>query len=267
MTKNALEMINDIDDEMLLSAFEKPAEKKTVLRFGKLRWTAVAAAIALLVSVPVVAEVFGFSVAFHENDKKLEVSTNAVFAAEEFSEEVRAVKGQEYFVMQNMEEAENFIGINMPDNAVLDKAYPYYVQMDFFSEGNPQKVHCSVFVGENEGNLLTATAEAWYVFEDYENNGFGPDDVAVSVNYKAVCDRNPSSGTAGYGFNLDGLTPEIEKYITPSGRECEIALYEGYGFDAKGVAVVDRILVIVEVSGSEKEAVFETVKAILDAYN
>ena len=31
MRKNALEMINDIDDEMLLSAIKKPEKKKNVL--------------------------------------------------------------------------------------------------------------------------------------------------------------------------------------------------------------------------------------------
>ena len=265
MTKNALEMINDIDEEMLLSALKKPAEKKNVLRFGKLRWTAVAAAIAILVSVPVVAELFGFNIDFDESGKNIHIYTNAVFAAEEFSEKVRAVKGQEFFVMQDMAEAEDFIGINMPDNAVLEKAYPHYVQIDFFSEGNPQRVHCNVFVGENEGNLLTASAEAWYLLENPENSS--PDDVDVCVQYKAICDQNPSGEISGYGFNIDDATPEIEEYITPSGRECEIALYEGYYFHAKGVTVVDRILVVVEVSGNSKEAVCETVTEILDAYN
>jgi hypothetical protein len=267
MRKNALEMINDIDDEMLLSAIKKTEKKKNILRFGKLRWTAVAAAIALVVAVPVVAEVFGFNIDFTENGKRIEISTNAVFAAEEFSEEVRAVKGQEFFIMQDMEEAEDFIGINMPDNAVLDEAYPDYVQIDFFSEGNPQRVHCYVFVGENEGNLLTASTEAWYIFGDYETEGIKADDITATVNYKAVCDQNPSAYISGYGFEIDGIYPESEKYVTPSGRECDIVLYNSYEFRAKGVTVVDRILVVVEVSGNSREDVFETVTEILDAYN
>ena len=125
---NAMENIND---ELIIGAMEEPKMKK-FHSIGKIKWTVLAAAIALLVAVPVMAEVFGFSLDFSETDKYLDVNTNAVFAAEEFSEEVRAVKGQEYFVMQDMAEAEEFIGINIPDNAVLEKAYPRSVQMDFF---------------------------------------------------------------------------------------------------------------------------------------
>ena len=69
MRKNALEMINDIDDEMLLSAIKKPEKKKNVLRFGKLRWTAVAAAIALLVSVPVVAETLRLETEYNSEEE------------------------------------------------------------------------------------------------------------------------------------------------------------------------------------------------------
>ena len=53
MTKNALEMINALDDEFVLSAMEEPKAKIRPLK--KLRWTAVAACIALLLAVPVVA--------------------------------------------------------------------------------------------------------------------------------------------------------------------------------------------------------------------
>ena len=70
MRKNALEMINDIDDEMLLSAIKKTEKKKNVLRFGKLRWTAVAAAIALLVSVPVVAETLRLETEYNSEEEK-----------------------------------------------------------------------------------------------------------------------------------------------------------------------------------------------------
>ncbi len=263
-SEKMLNVMENIDDELIIGAMEETKVKK-FHSIGKIKWTVLAAAIALLVAVPVMAEVFGFSLDFSETDKYLNVNTNAVFAAEEFSEEVRAVKGQEYFVMQDMTEAEEFIGIDMPDNAVLEKAYPHSVQMDFFSEGNPQSVHCCVFVGENEGNLLCAHAEAWYLFKNPDN--LSPGSVSVNVIYKAVCSQNPSSEVAGYGFNMDDIVPEIEEYITHSGRECEIAFYEGYTFDAMGVTVVDRMLVIIEVSGNDEAAVREATLEILDAYN
>ena len=120
MTKNALEMINALDDEFVLSAMEEPKAKIRPLK--KLRWTAVAACIALLLAVPVMAEVFGFTLDFDANKNHWEANTNARFALEEYSEEVKSVKGQEYFVMQDIFEAEEFLGIDLPDNAVLEKS-------------------------------------------------------------------------------------------------------------------------------------------------
>ncbi|MBQ6877293.1 MAG: hypothetical protein IJO22_02705 [Oscillospiraceae bacterium] len=260
------EAMENINDELILGAIEEP--KRKIHPIKKIKWTVLAAAIALLLAVPVVAEVFGFTLSFNESGDYWEATTNTSFALEEYSEEVRKVKGQEYFVMQNMTEAEEFIGIDMPDNAVIEKAYPFYVQMDFFSKGYPQRVHCDVFVGENEGNLLVASAEAWYVFKDYKDEGIVADDIIANVFYKAVCDRNPSGHTSGYGFEVDENSSESEKYVTTSGRECEIVLINGeFEYREKAFTVVDRIFVVIEVSGNDKEEVRKTITEILDAYN
>lgn len=258
MTKNALEMINDIDDEMLLSALEKPAERKKLLRFGKLRWTAVAALIALLVAVPVMAEVFGFTLNFNAIQNRWSANTNARFAIEEYSGEVRNVKGQEYFVMQDIFEAEEFLGIDLPDNAVLEKSEKRFVKTEFMESGIEREVHCSVYVGENEGNLLGTHTDTWHRFG--ENT--------VNVSYHTICEQNPHENGGGFGYSLEDELSKSEKYITPSGRECEIVLIEGeYDYQEMAVTEVNRVLVSVMVHGQDKESVHAVVTKILDGYN
>ena len=256
MTKNALEMINDLDDEFVLSAMEEPKAKIRPLK--KLRWTAAAACIALLLAVPVMAEVFGFTLDFDANKNHWEANTNARFALEEYSEEVKSVKGQEYFVMQDIFEAEEFLGIDLPDNAVLEESEKRFVKTEFMESGIKREVHCSVSVGENEGNLLGTHTDTWHSFG--ENT--------VNVSYHTICEQNPYENGGGFGYGLEDELSKSEKYINKSGRECEIVLIEGeYDYQEMAVTEVNRVLVSVMVYGQDKESVRNVVTKILDAYN
>ena len=256
MTKNALEMINALDDEFVLSAMEEPKAK--IRPFKKLRWTAVAACMALLMAVPVMAEVFGFTLDFDAIQNHWSANTNARFALEEYSEAVRAVKGQQFFVMQDMSEAEEFLGIDMPDNAVLEKSEKKFVKTEFNESGIEQEVHCDVFVGENEGNLLGTHTDTWHSFG--ENT--------VNISYHTICKENPIEGGGGFGYLLEDKLSESEDYVTPFGRECKIVSIEGeYDYEEMAVTEVNRVLVSVMVHGQDKESVRNVVTEILDAYN
>ncbi|MBR2639099.1 MAG: hypothetical protein IKL18_01380 [Oscillospiraceae bacterium] len=262
MTKNVLEMINDLDDKMVLSVMDTPKAKGKTLPFKKLRWTAVAASIALLLAVPVMAEVFGFSLDFNADKNLWHANTNARFAPEEYSEEVKKVKGQEYFVMQNLSEAEEFLGIDLPDNAVLEKSLKKFTSTEFKESGIKQEVHCSVSVIENEGNLLGTHADAWYVLPKRLGENL------VNVHYSTICEQNPIENGGGFGYCLEDELSKSEKYITPSGRECEIVSIEGeYSYDEMAVTEVNRVLVIVQIYGQDKESVRNSIIAVLDAYN
>ena len=259
MTKNALEMINALDDEFVLSAMEEPKAK--IRTFKKLRWTAAAACIALLMAVPVMAEVFGFTLDFDANKNHWKANTKARFALEEYSEEVKSVKGQEYFVMQDIFEAEEFLGIDLPDNAVLEESEKRFVKTEFMESGIEQEVHCDVFVGENEGNLLVANTNAWYNY----NHGSG---ITINITYYTVCAENPIEGGGGFGYLLEDKLSESEDYVTPFGRECKIVSIEGeYDYEEMAVTEVNRVLVSVMVHGQNKESVRNVVTKILDAYN
>lgn len=256
MTKNALEKINNLDDEFVLSAMEEPKAKIHPLK--KLRWTAVAACIALLLAVPVIAEVFGFTLDFDAIQNHWSVNTNARFALEEYSEEVKSVKGQEYFVMQDIFEAEEFLGIDLPDNTVLEKSEKRFVKTKFMESGIKREVHCSVYVGENEGNLLGTHTDTWHSFG--ENT--------VNVSYHTICEQNPYENGGGFGYVLEDELSKSKKYINKSGRECGIVSIEGeYDYQEMAVTEVDRVLVSVMVYGQDKESVRNVVTKILDAYN
>lgn len=261
MTKSALEMINDIDENLIESALEQPKRRKNTLTFGKLKWSVLAACLAIVMAVPAMAEVFGFTLAFNENYSSWNAETTARFAAEEYSDEVRNVKGQEYFTMQSMAEAENFLGINLPDNAVLEAAEPYFANVEYSRNGTNQKIHCDTYVGENEGNLLGTHTQAYYVIGEEFGGNF------VNVVYSTVCEENPNENGGGFGYSTDTALGERESYVTPFGRECNIVSFDGeYDYEEMAVAEVNRVLVTVIVSGYEKDSVRETITAILDAY-
>ncbi|MBQ4118637.1 MAG: hypothetical protein IJD08_06580, partial [Oscillospiraceae bacterium] len=76
----------NINDELLLSAAEEPAKRKT-LPFGKIKWSVLAACVALFVAVPAVAAVFDIELSFFEGGWGAQ--TEAYIPIEEFSEEVR----------------------------------------------------------------------------------------------------------------------------------------------------------------------------------
>ena len=114
MNKNALEMINNIDDEMILSAMETPKAKEKILSFKKLRWTAVAACVALLMAVPAVAQAIGLTLEFNPEANAWNAETDGRFAENEYSKEVREITGQKMFIHESLDEAEKFIGKTAP---------------------------------------------------------------------------------------------------------------------------------------------------------
>ncbi len=243
--------MENIHDELILGAVKEPERKFHSVK--KLRWTAVAACLALLLAVPVVAEVFGFTLSFNESGDYWDADTNAVFAPEEYSEAVRKVEGQEYFVMQNMTEAEEFIGIDLPDNAFLENAGPMLIEKEYFSDGSPKTVHCDVFVDDNNGNYFETHTNAYY--------RYGTNDIFVTY-------YTFSEYSGGFSYKYNGHGSVSEEYVTPSGRKCGIIIFEGEpGYKEVAVAEVNRVLVMVNVSGYDKEAVREAITEILDAYN
>ena len=212
MTKNALEMINDIDDKIILSALEKPEKKKNILKIRKLRWVAVAAIITILTAVPVAAEVFGLKIDFNPETNTWNADANGRFAVKEYSKEIQNITGSKMFIQNSLEEAEEFLGIDFPKNVVLEEATKHYVYTDF-ADGVAEDgaVHCNTYVIENEGNLLGTYTIINYLVEK----------IPVEIIYSTVCEENPYENGGGFSVSFENETIK-ESYINYFGREFEI---------------------------------------------
>lgn len=260
--KNALEMITGIDDEMILSAMEIPKAKEKTLSFKKLRWTAVAACIALLVSVPVMADVFNLKVEFNPETNAWKANAEGRFAVSEYSKEIRNIDGT--FINKNLEDAEKLLGINFPENETLENAKKHYVYMEFpTGRAENGAVHCLTTVAENEGNLLGTHTSAFFNLKadgEYMNR-------IAEVIYSTVCEENPYENGGGYGVRFeDGGTKE--SYVNPFGKEFEIVVscddYGNYSLYAFGES--NRFLITVCVDAQEEFNARETLYKVIDAY-
>ena len=81
------EAMENINEELILGAIEEPKRKFGTVK--KLRWSVLAAAIALLVAVPAVAKSFGITLAHNEEYGYWDVyNEDARYALDEFSPEL-----------------------------------------------------------------------------------------------------------------------------------------------------------------------------------
>ena len=81
------EAMENINDELILGAIEEPKRKINPIR--KIKWTVLAAAIALVIAVPVLAKNFGITLANNEEIGYWDVyNEDARYALNEFSPEL-----------------------------------------------------------------------------------------------------------------------------------------------------------------------------------
>ena len=258
MNKNALEMINNIDDEMILSAMETPKAKEKILSFKKLRWTAVAACVALLMAVPAVAQAIGLTLEFDSEVNAWKAETDGRFAENEYSKEVREITGQKMFIHESLDEAEKFIGIDFPKNAVIEEAAKCYVYTDFAEGvGEDGEIHCNSYVVGNEGHIMGTHTMAYFMVEKS----------TVEVIYSTVCEENPNENGGGFGVSFENKA-ESESYINPSGREFKMVIEkDDYGNNSiYAFADCDGILVTVSVNIHGEARAREILYKVLDAY-
>lgn len=262
--KNALEMINSIDDEMILSAMETPKASKKTLSFKKLRWTAVAACLALLVSVPVMAEVLGLKVEFNPETNAWKANAEGRFAANEYSKEIRSTTGQKVFISESLEDAEKLIGIDFPENAVLENAEKYYVNTEFLNgKAENGDIHCLTHAVENKGNFLGTHTMMYFNVKaenDYANK-------IAEVIYSTVCEENPNENAGGFGISFENESAK-ESYVNPFGKEFEIVVscddYGNYSLYAFGES--NRFLITISVNANGEFKAREILYKVIDAY-
>ena len=256
-----LHAIGGVDERLIEEALEVRIRRKPAI----LRWVAVAACVCLLLVSPVGASVVGLLKEAVGLNGHSVFYTKTRFSLEDFSEEartaaVRQERDREYYSMDDLEAAEDFLGIELPNNAVLSKAAPDIITLDVYSEDQLIETYsapCLVELERNSGHALTSA----FVWAEYMI-----EDGTITAKYFATTEERPDESY--YGF--DNKESARENYVTEAGLEAVVYSRKvdyGYGsWEVRGVLVVDKYLVSLCVyEWSEGEAI-TTLKTILDAY-
>lgn len=258
-----LNAMGSIDDELIYSAMEEP-----VLQSGKgcgnwMKWGLAAACLCILLTLPVAAANKEVVVKIWQNFTGWEVRTPGRIAIKELAPELLELE-RGYYPQENIETAEEFLGITLPENALLKVAEEaeYHIT---FENGDRLIEHCVVDLAKDaEGQLLGINVKAKYYYND----------MFVEVGYGLSTELNTYDNGGGrgvMGIDESQNEPEQISYITPSGRECEIFYYTFDGYVNEfyvgcGYMTVDNVLISLYISDTSEKAVHSTMIQILDGF-
>lgn len=254
----------NINDELLLSAFEEPS-KISRRPFKKIKWSVLAACVALLVAVPVMAAVFKVDLLVYEGGWS--ASSDVFIPIEEFSDEViETAKNQKETVccyrMKSLSEAEEFLGIEFPKNELIERRSGNgpNVYMEAYNrngEWESGKVNCYVMLAnDEEGNLESTITSAFF----YGN---------IDVRYIVDAGEDEKWGT-GTGWGTEGVSSEKEIYRNSAGIDFRIVQnVREYGCDFAAYAAINGVLTEVKyftAYAENGEYGYEPLKLILEGY-
>lgn len=271
MTENVLEMINDIDNNLIERAMEEPKRKKNVLPFKKVKWTVLAACLALALAVPVVAETFRLKTEYNEEEEFWNVYTEEVVPYDSISDEIKSdIKelhdnNYEGYIGQlfwNLPAVEEYIGITLPKNKLL----PNPEGRMFFSAEDGKllmsgRYHVTIhdyFTGEVCGIRIKSTATR--KMSEY------------TTYYEIVTDKHPDgrSETVFAKESRDHKDGELENFTNAAGIDYVILTKRnktGRGLNGvTGFIVVDKVMITVDGRGYDKDDVYERVKSIMENF-
>ena len=263
------EAMENINDELILGAIEEPKRKFGTVK--KLRWSVLAAAIALIIAVPVVAKSFGITLAHNEEYGYWDVyNEDARYALDEFSpellekaEEMDNPEGMEFILFSSIRDLEDFLGLELPRNKAL-KAYHLSTAYMKNNAGEEMQGRYRVMLGKGQTENLIRVAVGTSYYE--------PDGINIMVDYDFITEKMPFEN-AGHAWEEDGRfysSEEPETYITENGRECVIVKQEHKGTNSSetkcgyvGFVMIDRINIRVDVRGGSYDEARERVIEIL----
>lgn len=264
-----LHAIGGIDDELIRDAMVKP--RRTPARRGWIKWTAAAACLCLLLASPAGASMLGKVKELTGMNGHAEFYTTDRFTVEDFSEEAREAAAQqdsrsEHYPMEDAASAEAFLGLDFPDNDIIDFADPKTITLDRADE--TYEAPCLVNLTKTVENELSAAA-AWSAYYlDHGQTEVWDDDGQFEVWYIATTQERPADEHNTVGIEI--ADAEREDYVTPEGLECILySRYVGYAFgawEARGFAVVDGYLAYVTVYEWSPDEAMDSLRNIMDAY-
>lgn len=266
MKENLLAMMNDLDDEIIMSASK--SKKASANPFKKIKWTVVAAAIALFAAIPAAAYALGFTAFLNENQSAWEAYSFERFAVTEYSEDIQSLNESVRKSFLTLDEAKSFFGIDLPKNSIIETSEAKFIANEtaenemevIFAEtdaadGNVLE-HACVYVGIDDGKLLAAHIFSFYKTENSH----------VEITYSAVCEENPYENGGGFAVELKN-NEKSESYISENEREFIIVTQKGNDFYEKtAFTEINGLLVTVDVIGVDEEKIEADLFEIIEAY-
>lgn len=233
-----LRAIGGIDDDLIDSAMA--AKKKTHPAW--VRWAAVAACLCLLVASPVGAAMGESLEKFINNSGHMEFFTSERLNTMELSPEALAAFPEEegqtnYITLDSEADAEAFLGIELPDNPVLQASTWDELHWETAS-GEVLDSHCIVTLSTGDKpEPYCADAELAYRI----------DGVPISVMYRHATEKNPYDNAAGVSFDSEKF--EGTEYTAANGRIWNLYLreYEDGGAGAFALSKVNGTLTWIQV--------------------
>lgn len=227
--------MENINDELILGAIEEPKRKYHSIK--KLKWTVLAAALILLMAVPAAADVLGVDFFYNDVAESYDFSTDAKINESELSEELRkSITGEiDTFHFNTMKEAEEFVGIDFPNNRALVATTTHYSGAD----GTGTEHRYGVHVMANEAGEIESVMCQFVTWS------------GDRVMYIFTTDKASGDGGTYFYKNRNGKrSSEPEKYVTAAGYECFITDVVGVGsINSSGVLVIDRTFIRISAWG------------------
>lgn len=259
-----LEAMENINDELILSAMEEPAASGKTRAFRKIKWTVLAACLALVLAIPTVAYITGYTTSYDDETNAFHGETNYKLRTSDFNEEILEYPDG-YYPMKSINLAEKFLGTPLPNNVVLDCAKKNNIwHGDPESEEGAEGSHCWVHLSVNTetGEFTGASVSAHFLKDNC---------VSIGIEYVAVTENSVADG-AGFGIQYNDFRDDTghETYVNAAGREFDIVTFaSASGADAiSAITDIDGYLVYVDFyCMNNEEALRETMMEVLEAYN
>lgn len=262
-SEQILSAVGNISDELILQAMEPPKEKTKGARWVK--YVAAAACLCLLLALPIVAARNDLIVDFFADMTGWSIRSKDYFTDRDFSGEVRSLAKEKagqsmYLPMEDPEQAETFLGIEIPENPLLTEDIADQVHIEV--EENGQMIRydtpCLISLAFSEdGSVVAADTQTAYRYEQMH----------LYVLYRMPTEYAASLGGGGIGVqNAD--TAQLQTYTTASGRECAVSCTtdENGICSGRGYTVVDSVLVELSLVGRAEEDIRQVIEEVLEAF-
>lgn len=229
MEEKLLRAIGGVDDDLIADAMEPHKRKKPAW----LRWTAAAACLCLLLASPVGAAMGeslykfmnGHGTIEHCVLDRIALDSLSREALEAFPNETGAIS---YILMDSIADSEKFLGIDLPDNPILESAIWSDVHLGR-DNGQNLDSHCIVqlLTGDKPEPYCVDTSAAYCV-----------SGITVDVMYRRPTELNPYENGGGVSFEQDGY--DAEDYTTANGRTWDLYI-RTYGDGTRSVQALGNV--------------------------